>query len=1122
MRPRRRATLVLEGDRPGPRHPAARPEPGAGRRARRPGPVAAAWWRCPGGAPAVRGLARAAQSLDTAACAAIIAESLERRGVVWTWDNLIVPVLTGIGQQWSDTGRGIEIEHALSAAVQDALATHVRTSAAPVNSGPCCWPALPDEMHSLVLWAVAAALAERRIGARILGASLPASALASAVHRLGPAVGVRLGADPGHGRSGAARRTARPSGQPRPCSSAGPGWRVDAGTPTAVSGSRISPTPSPGSPAPSASSLGGLPPTPRRLPSGDPMEPRPLSDALAFDGVPEKFGYLGLTFDDVLLVPAESDVVPSEVNTASWVTRNIAVQLPLVSSAMDTVTEARMAIAMARQGGVGVLHRNLPIEEQATQADLVKRSEAGMVNNPVTCSPDDTLADVDRLCGRYRISGVPVVDATGVLLGIVTNRDMRFEDNMGRPVREVMTPMPLVTAPVGISPDDALALLARHKVEKLPAHRRRRPAAGPVHRQGLRQGRQVPARHQGRQRPPRRRCGRRRRRGRREAGAHADRRGGRLPHRRHRPRSLARRGRDGPPAQAAVDRRRGRRQRRHPRGRAGARRRRAPTASRSASDRAPSARPAWWRGSACRRSPPSTRRRWPAGPAGVPVIGDGGVQYSGDIAKALVAGADTVMLGSLLAGCEEAPGEVVFVNGKQFKSYRGMGSLGAMQSRGEARSYSKDRYFQDDVLSDDKLVPEGIEGMVAYRGPLGAVAHQLVGGLRAAMGYSGAADDGRAARQGLVRAHHLGRPAREPPARHPDDRRSAQLLRTVDARDRHPDRRGEARPPRLLARRGRHRPEPAHPRPRGGLDGVDDRRLPLRHPDPRRTDGLGRVARPAPSPSPGSACWPCSTSRGCGAGTRTPSRCSPRSPALGAAAATPRLQELYAARPVDAALVTARIADLKAAGITVAVATSPQGAARLAPLASQSGADIVVIRGTTVSAEHVSSDGRAAEPQAVHPRARRAGHRRRLRHPPGGPAPHAHGRGRRPRRLRRRRLAHDRRRHGRARADGQRHRRRRRGPARLPRRVGRPVRARHRRRLDGPQRRHRQGVRLRRRRGDGGLAAGPRLRRARPRRALGRRGLAPAPAARRAAPHADRGHAGGGPQRARRAAPTGR
>jgi len=198
------------------------------------------------------------------------------------------------------------------------------------------------------------------------------------------------------------------------------------------------------------------------------MDSRPLSHDLSYDGVPDKFGYQGLTFDDVLLVPAESDVVPSEVDTASYVTRSIRVLMPLVSSAMDTVTEARMAIAMARQGGVGVLHRNLPIEEQAAHVDLVKRSEAGMVNNPVTCSPDDTLADVDRMCGRYRISGVPVVDTNGVLVGIVTNRDMRFEEDMRRAVREVMTPMPLVTAKVGIAPEEALALLASRKVEKLP------------------------------------------------------------------------------------------------------------------------------------------------------------------------------------------------------------------------------------------------------------------------------------------------------------------------------------------------------------------------------------------------------------------------------------------------------------------------------------------------------------------------------------------------------------------------------------------------------------------------------------------------------------------------------
>ncbi len=467
------------------------------------------------------------------------------------------------------------------------------------------------------------------------------------------------------------------------------------------------------------------------------MEPRPLSDALAFDGVPEKFGYLGLTFDDVLLVPAESDVVPSEVITASWVTRNIAVQLPLVSSAMDTVTEARMAIAMARQGGVGVLHRNLSIEAQATQADLVKRSEAGMVNNPVTCLPDATLEDVDRLCGRYRISGVPVVDETGVLLGIVTNRDMRFEDNMSRPAREVMTPMPLVTAPVGISPDDALALLARHKVEKLPLLDSDGRLQGLFtvkdfvkadkypHATKDASGRLVVGAAVG-------------------VGADAEKRA----------RTLIETGVDF----LIVDTAHG-----HSRAvidmvrllkrqstvdvvggnvatRAGA--------QALVDAGADGVKVGVGPGSICTTrvvagvGVPQISAIYEASlachPAGVPVIGDGGVQYSGDIAKALVAGADTVMLGSLLAGCEEAPGDVVFVNGKQFKSYRGMGSLGAMQSRGEARSYSKDRYFQDDVLSDDKLVPEGIEGMVACRGPLGAVAHQLVGGLRAAMGYSGA------------------------------------------------------------------------------------------------------------------------------------------------------------------------------------------------------------------------------------------------------------------------------------------------------------------------------------------------------------------------------------------------
>ncbi|HEX2418851.1 MAG TPA: IMP dehydrogenase, partial [Micromonosporaceae bacterium] len=177
---------------------------------------------------------------------------------------------------------------------------------------------------------------------------------------------------------------------------------------------------------------------------------------------------LGLTFDDVLLLPGESNVVPSAVDTSSRLTRTVTLRMPLVSSAMDTVTEARMAIAMARQGGIGVLHRNLSIEDQALQVDLVKRSEAGMVTHPITCSPNDTLRDVDELCGRYRISGVPVVDDRGILLGLVTNRDMRFVADKSTLVRDVMTPMPLVTAAVGVASETALGLLRQHKVEKLP------------------------------------------------------------------------------------------------------------------------------------------------------------------------------------------------------------------------------------------------------------------------------------------------------------------------------------------------------------------------------------------------------------------------------------------------------------------------------------------------------------------------------------------------------------------------------------------------------------------------------------------------------------------------------
>ncbi|HZE50982.1 MAG TPA: IMP dehydrogenase [Jatrophihabitantaceae bacterium] len=453
--------------------------------------------------------------------------------------------------------------------------------------------------------------------------------------------------------------------------------------------------------------------------------------------LPAKFATLGLTFDDVLLLPGESDIVPGEADTTARVTRNIVAHIPLLSSAMDTVTEARMAIAMARQGGVGVLHRNLSVDEQAAQVDLVKRSEAGMVSNPVTCGPDATLADVETLCARYRISGVPVVDEGRVLLGIVTNRDMRFETDHSRLVRDVMTRMPLVTAPVGVSREDALRLLARHKVEKLPLVDSQGRLTGLITVKDFTKSEAFPlATKDGH--------GRlvvgaavgvgedsyKRALALVEAGvdfvvvdtAHG--------HSRAVVEMVARLKRDTSVdvvggnvatragAQALVD--------------AGA----------------DGIKVGVGPGSICTTrvvagvGVPQVTAIYEAAlaarPAGVPVIGDGGLQYSGDIPKAIIAGADTVMLGSLLAGCEESPGELSFINGKQYKTYRGMGSLGAMQTRGQKGSYSKDRYGLQDVADDDKLVPQGVEGQVPYRGPLSAVAHQLVGGLQAGMGFAGA------------------------------------------------------------------------------------------------------------------------------------------------------------------------------------------------------------------------------------------------------------------------------------------------------------------------------------------------------------------------------------------------
>jgi IMP dehydrogenase len=466
--------------------------------------------------------------------------------------------------------------------------------------------------------------------------------------------------------------------------------------------------------------------------------------------VPEKFATLGLTFDDVLLQPSQSDVIPSEVDTTSRASRRITVRVPLLSSAMDTVTEARMAIAMARQGGLGVLHRNLSIEDQASQVDLVKRSESGMISHPVTTGPGATLAEVDALCAHYRVSGLPVVDDDGLLLGIVTNRDLRFESDSSRLVRDVMTPMPLVTGPVGISPDDAIALLGRHKVEKLPLVDDAGRLQGLITVKDFAKSEKYPLATKDEQ-------------GRLRVGAAV----GIFDDAWKRAMALVEAGVD----MVVVDMA-------HAHSRAVldmiARLKREPSAAgvdivggnvatREAAQAlvdagADGVKVGVGPGSICTTrvvagvGVPQVTAIYEAAlacrPAGVPVIGDGGLQYSGDIAKALVAGADTVMIGSLLAGCEESPGELAFINGKQFKSYRGMGSLGAQQSRGAHRSFSKDRYFQNDVPSDDQIIPEGIEGAVPYRGALAQVAHQLVGGLRQSMFYCGAGTIGELAERG--------------------------------------------------------------------------------------------------------------------------------------------------------------------------------------------------------------------------------------------------------------------------------------------------------------------------------------------------------------------------------------
>ena len=457
----------------------------------------------------------------------------------------------------------------------------------------------------------------------------------------------------------------------------------------------------------------------------------------------DPFGFVGLTYDDVLLLPGHTDVIPSEADTSSRITRRISVATPLLSSAMDTVTESRMAIAMAREGGIGILHRNLSIADQAAHVDRVKRSESGMITDPITTTADATVEEVDNLCAKYRISGLPVVDAEGKLVGIITNRDMRFVSGFERQttfVKDVMTSENLVTAPVGVAAGEVIALFAKHRVEKLPLIDENGKLAGLITIKDFDKSEKYPLATKDDQ-------------GRLRVGAAI----GFFGDAWERAEAL----RDAGVDVLVVDTANGQSQ--------GVidlvRRLKADSsfehidiiggnvATREGAQALVDAgvdavKVGVGPGSICTTrvvagvGVPQVTAVYEASlaarPAGVPVIADGGLQYSGDIAKALVAGADAVMLGSLLAGTDESPGEIVFQSGKQFKQYRGMGSLGAMQTRGKQTSYSKDRYFQADVPSDDKLIPEGIEGQVPYRGPLSAVAYQLVGGLRQSMFYVGA------------------------------------------------------------------------------------------------------------------------------------------------------------------------------------------------------------------------------------------------------------------------------------------------------------------------------------------------------------------------------------------------
>jgi IMP dehydrogenase len=438
-----------------------------------------------------------------------------------------------------------------------------------------------------------------------------------------------------------------------------------------------------------------------------------------------------LTFDDVLLAPRHSTTHPKDVATGSRFTRGIPLNIPLVSAAMDTVTESEMAIAMARAGGIGVIHKNMSIDRHAAEVDRVKRSESGMILNPITLAPDATLREANALMMRFKISGVPIVDREGRLVGIITNRDLQFERNLDRPLRDVMTRERLVTAPVGTTLEEAERILGRHRIEKLPVVDESGTLRGLITVKDIHKRRQYPSANKDQH-------------GRLRVAA-AIGAGGDF---RDRAAALVASGVDA----LVIDTAHG-----HSEGvlRATAIiREQFPDVQLVAGNVATregaaalvergvdAVKVGVGPGSICTTrvvtgvGVPQLTAIFDAveGADGIPVIADGGIKYSGDIVKALAAGASSVMMGSMLAGTEESPGESFLLEGRRFKMIRGMGSLSAMQDG------SADRYFQEGEMSVKKLVPEGIEGRVPYKGPVGDVIYQMVGGLRSGMGYVGCA-----------------------------------------------------------------------------------------------------------------------------------------------------------------------------------------------------------------------------------------------------------------------------------------------------------------------------------------------------------------------------------------------